>query len=386
MLDPSATSDRRGLLEAAGLAVVAAGLLGSLSSGGKRAGASGREDPDVELPQPPQKKTGYAIVGLGKLALEEILPAFGKSARCRPAALVSGHPDKARKVAEHYGIDLAHVYDYAGFDRLKDDASVEVVYIALPNSMHAEYTVRALNAGKHVLCEKPMATSVRDCERMIEAGKRAKKKLMIAYRLHHEPYNQRAMEIAAEKVHGPIGVFESVNVQNVHAPNIRLSKELGGGPLGDVGVYCINAARYVLREEPVEVTGMHRWVKDDPRFREVPASTTFQLRYPSGALAVCACGFDGAEARRFRALCAKGWFELDPAFSYRNLRLREFDGKQLSEPALEPVDHFAREMDHLAECAASGKEPKTPGEEGLADMKIMEAIERAATSGRVEKV
>lgn len=377
--DMKPIASRREVLNAGG-GLVAATVFGSIAS------SAWTRAQELELPGPPPKKLGWAVVGLGKLAIEEILPAFAQAETSRVTALVSGDPAKARKVGDHYGVEAQHLYDYERFDELANDPSVDVVYIVLPNSMHAEFTIRALRAGKHVLCEKPMATSVEECERMISAAKEAGKKLMIAYRLHHEPFNQKAIELARTKPFGKINLIEAVNYQDVKPPNIRLVKALGGGALGDVGVYCINAGRYLLGEEPVEAVGMHRRPKDDPRFTEVAASTTFELRYPSGVTMAGVCGFDGAESRRYRVHCAEGWFELDPAFSYRNLRLRTFDGKELREPTIEPVDHFAKEMDHFSECVIDGMEPKSPGEQGLADMRIIAAIERSTESGRVERV
>src|SRR5438552_11394505 len=148
---------------------------------------------DTPAPAPPERRVGYAIVGLGHLALNQILPAFGATKLCRPVALVSGDAAKAAAVAAEYGIDPKSLYDYKTFDRLRDDPKVDVVYVVLPNSMHAEYTIRAAQAGKHVLCEKPMATSVADCQRMMEASRKADKKLMVAYRLQYEPYNREAI-------------------------------------------------------------------------------------------------------------------------------------------------------------------------------------------------
>jgi len=371
-------SSRRDFLKATGRGVLAAGAVslaaGSFTRAQDASGGSG------------QKKTGWAIVGLGKLALDEVLPAFAKSQSCRPAALVSGHDDKSNKIASQYGVDARHLYNYENFDKLKDDPDVDVVYIILPNSLHAEFTIRALRAGKHVLCEKPMCMSVDEAKKMIDAANEAKKKLMIAYRLRYEPFNQKAIELSREKAYGPIRYFEAVNYQNQQAPNYRLQKAMGGGPLGDVGVYCLNAARYITGEEPIEASGMHHQPADDPRFKEVPGHTTFQLRFPSGVLASCGCGFDGAGARRFRAVGADGWLEMENAFGYAGQQLRTRNGHNSQDFKLQPVNHFAAEMDHLADCVVNDKTPRTPGEEGLKDMKVMAAIEESAASGKSVKI
>src|SRR3954453_6711284 len=350
------------------------------------------QPPSLKLPEAVARQAGWAIVGLGQLAVEEVMPAFGECRLSRPVALVSGHPDKARKVAEAYGLEPQNIYGYDSFERLADNPAVDVVYIILPNSLHAAFTIRALKAGKHVLCEKPMAVSVAECEQMIAAAQQADRKLMIAYRLHYEPFNRKGMELCTEKALGSVKTFSSSNCQNVTAPNIRLSATLGGGPVGDIGIYSINAARYCTGEEPVEVTAVAHQPKDDPRFREVPESVAFTLRFPSGVLAHCDCNFGTAVSRRYRVHCAEGVIDMDPAFDYRGLRLRVKEtkghgGETLDAEMLLPgVNHFAAEMDHFSDCVLTGKDPRTPGEEGLADMRVIAAIEEAARTGQTVRV
>jgi predicted dehydrogenase len=340
----------------------------------------------LPIPAPPQKKLGWAVVGLGELALGEIMPAFAQTERCRPTALVSGHPDKARKVADHYGINPKNIYGYDNYDTLKDNPEVDVVYVVLPNSMHAEYTVRALRAGKHVLCEKPMAINPAECRQMIDAAKEANRKLMIAYRLHYEPYNKAVIDMSRKQAYGPIRLISADNVQNVQAPNIRLSHSLGGGPLGDVGVYNINACRYITGQDPVHVTASHFRPTDDPRFAEVPDRVAFTLQFPSGVLATCTAGFSAGASRRYRVFCKDGWYGLDPAYDYRGLRLHIGQGNERREIQLGQVNHFAREMDHMAQCVEQNKTPWTPGEEGLRDTLVMAAIVRAAETGGSVKI
>ena len=351
-----------------------------------------QQPPNLKVPEPVTRKAGWAIVGLGQLALEEIMPAFRECRLSQPTALVSGHAEKAHKVADLYGIQHTSIYDYENYDRLADSPAVDAVYVVLPNSMHAEYTIRALKAGKHVLCEKPMAVTVEECERMIAAAQEAGRKLMIAYRLHYEPFNRKAMELCAQKAFGPIKTLSSSNCQNTTAPNIRLSADLGGGPVGDVGIYSINAARYVTGEEPIEVSAMAHQPADDPRFREVPESVAFTLRFPSGVLAHCDCSFGSAVSRRYCVHCVEGTIDMDPAFDYRGLRLRVKQtkgqgGETLdTEILLQGVNHFAAEMDHFSDCVLNGKEPRTPGEEGLADMRVIAAIEKAARAGQAVRL
>ncbi|RYD84519.1 MAG: Gfo/Idh/MocA family oxidoreductase [Verrucomicrobiaceae bacterium] len=351
-----------------------------------------KQPPNLPVPEPAPRKIGWAIVGLGELALEEVMPAFLETRLSKPVALVSGHPEKARKIAEAYGVKPEAIYNYENYDQLAQNKEVEVIYIILPNSMHAEFTIRGLRAGKHVLCEKPMAPSVEECEQMIAVSKETGKKLMIAYRLHYEPMNLTVAELLRKQTFGPVKTLSSSNCQNTPAPNIRLSKKLGGGPIGDIGIYSINTARMILGEEPVEVSAMFHQPKDNPRFREVPESATFTLRFPSGVLAHCDCSFNSTESRRYRVHCEKGFVEMDPAFSYRGLRLRVKQGEskggtpQLAEWNVKEVNQFAAEMDHFSECVLQDKLPRTPGEEGLQDMRIIAAIEEAARTGQTVRI
>jgi len=376
---------RRHFLGSAGL--LGAGLIaGSTAAGEPPLAPPDREPPELALPEPAKKRVGWAVVGLGKLAIEEVMPAFAQCRFARPAALVSGHRDKAERVAANYGIERKQLYDYKTYDRLIDDAEVEVVYIVLPNSMHAEYTIRALEAGKHVLCEKPMAADVDECERMIAAAKSAGRKLMVAYRLRYEPFNETVIQLCRDKRLGEIRTFSASNCQQVKAPNIRLSRELAGGPLGDIGIYCLNAARYVTGQEPVEAMAFSFAPPDDPRFREVPATVGFSLRFADGVTAQCDCSFDAAESRRYRVNCTEGFIDLDNAFGYRGQQLNVWQDNCRSQFEIQPVNHFASEIDHFSECVLDDKPCRTPGEEGLSDMRAMAAIEESARSGRAVKI
>lgn len=341
-----------------------------------------KQPPNLQLPDAVKRKVGWAIVGLGKLALEEVMPAFAESKYSRPVALVSGHPDKAKRVAAAYGLDQKLIFNYENYDDLSEVEEVDAIYIILPNSMHAEFTIRGLKAGKHVLCEKPMAASIEECEQMIDAAKAANRKLMIAYRLHYEPFNQRVIELCREKKFGKIRSIVATNSQVVDPPNIRLSSDLAGGPLGDIGIYCLNATRYLTGQEPIEVEAFSYQPDDDPRFREVPESLAFTLRYPDGVLAHCGCGFGAAESRNYRIECVDGTIELDNAFSYQGQRLQIRTDIGVTEEKIVPKNHFAAEMDHFSRCILDGKEPRTPGQEGLQDVRLMVAIEQAARSGR----
>lgn len=347
-----------------------------------------KQPPHLKLPEVPKRKIGYAIMGLGELALEQILPAFGATHLSRPVALVSGHPDKAQQVAGAYGIGRDAIYGYDDYEAIAQDKRIDVVYVVLPNSMHAEHTIRALKAGKHVLCEKPMAASPEEAERMIKTASETGRKLMIGYRLHYEPLNLKAAELSTKGALGRVVTFASSNCQNVKAPNIRLSKMLAGGPLGDVGIYSINAARYILNEEPVEVFAFAHSPSNDGRFREVPESVAYTLRYPSGVVANCECSFGSMENRSFRVNGTKGSLEMSPAFSYHGLRLKVKTGSPEKgnvtdgEMLIEQVNHFAAEMDHFSKCILEDQEPRTPGSMGLADLRILAALEESISAGR----
>jgi predicted dehydrogenase len=352
--------------------------------------SSERESKEVETPVPPEQRVGFAVVGLGRLALEQILPAFAETKWARLAALVSGHRSKAEQIADRYGVARKSIYDYEGFDHLSDNPQISVVYIVLPNGMHAEYSIRALKAGKHVLCEKPMANTVNECEQMIQAAKTANKRLMIAYRLQYEPHHRELIRMARSGELGKLKALISANGQNQGDPNQwRLNRALaGGGPLPDVGIYCLNAARYLTGEEPIAVTATTYASPADPRFKEVEEQADFSLQFPSGFIASASSSYGYHNAKYLRLLGERGWAEMDPAFPYQGLRLRTSmkpDGgntEQVAEHKLETKNHFALEMDHMARCALSNREPHTPGEEGLQDLRIITAAYQAAKERR----
>ena len=339
-------------------------------------------------PLPPSKRLGFAVVGLGELSLAEILPAFAQCRFARLAALVSGEPGKAAHVADQYGVTSDHVYDYKGFDRIAQDPTVDVVYIVLPNNMHLEFTERSAKAGKHVLCEKPMANSSREAAAMIAACESAQKQLMIAYRCQYEPYNHEAIRLSRSGQFGAIRLIEATNGQN-QAVNRqwRHRKALaGGGSLPDVGIYCLNATRYITGLEPIQVTAQIMTDESDLRFTEVEDRVNFQLKFPTDILASCQTFYSGHESRRLRVTYERGWLDMDPAFSYHGLKMRINEARGMAnvthDVAFPAKSHFALEMDHLAECIQQGRRTHTPGEEGLQDMRIIEAIYQAAREGK----
>ncbi|GAA4493927.1 Gfo/Idh/MocA family oxidoreductase [Hymenobacter ginsengisoli] len=352
-------------------------------------------DPKADpLPNPdaPDQRVGYAIVGLGHLTLGEILPAFGQSKHAKPVALVSGDPDKMAKAAKQYGIKPSNCYSYQNYDKLKDNPEVQVIYIVLPNSMHHEFTIRGAKAGKHILCEKPMATSVKECEEMIAACQKANVKLMIAYRIQYEPLNRLAMKSVRDKQYGKVKLLNMVNTQNqAHDQQWRHKKALaGGGALPDIGLYCLNTSRFLLGEEPEEVFAYTYSTPGDDRFKEIEENVSFTLRFPSGVISQCLSGYGSFNAKSYAVHAETGTIKMDPAFSYKGLkqeRVHAPDGKQQTEQPSNPdKQQFALEIDHMAECVRQNKQPYTPGEEGLQDQRIMEAIYKSAKEGKPVKL
>lgn len=327
------------------------------------------------------RKVGYCIVGLGRISMQHFMPAVKMSQKSKVTALVSGHRKKAERMATEYGVPSGSIYSYENYDEIAKDPNIDAVYIALPNSMHAEYTIRAAKAGKHVLCEKPMATSVKDSGAMIQACKNAGKKLMVAYRCQYEPANLRAVQLIREGKLGSIQSIESAFGFPIAPDEWRLDRKLaGGGPLMDVGIYCLNASRYLTGEEPMELKALSSVVDQDGRFAQVEETLSWTMKFPHGALASCACTYGSPMLGYFRVRGSRGTITMEPAFNYDKLHLSaQFEGEQSIEFAPDDPDpmHFVREADHMADCILQNKRPKTPGEEGLRDMELMAQIYRA---------
>jgi predicted dehydrogenase len=330
---------------------------------------------------PQEKRIGFAVVGVGNLTQKELIPAFRVSKKAKLTALVSGDTAKAQKLAHENNL-LAAIYDYKNFDRIRENKNVQVVYIVLPNSMHGEVTERSARAGKHVLCEKPMEITSMRCQQMIDACKKADVKLMIAYRIQYEPMNRAMQRMVREKVFGPVKFVEAENGQRVEKLQWRLSKTLSGsGAIGDVGIYCLNTIRFLLGEEPTEVFGRTFRPSGDPRFKEVDATVIWQMRFPSGVLANCMCSFDTHNTTSYRVVAERGNFGMDPSFRYRGLKMFAHpDDPPL--PQIVENNQFAEQLDHMADCVLNNRKPYTPGEEGLQDQRIIEAIFESARSSR----
>jgi predicted dehydrogenase len=332
----------------------------------------------------PKKKIRYAAIGLGRISVQHFMPGTRKSELGEITGLVSGHPDKAHKLAAEYNVPEANIYTYENFDKIRDNPNIDAVYIGLPNSMHAEYTIRAAQAGKHVLCEKPMATSVADAEAMIAACKKANRKLMIAYRCQLQPSHLQAREMVRSGVLGKIQAIESSNGFNIAPGEWRLNGKLaGGGPLMDVGVYSLNACRFILGEEPAHLQAFSSVIDKDGRFNEVEENLSWTMKFPSGAVAACNTSY-GANLEGFiRLHGSKGTLELD-GFNYENISLkaRLRTGEITQADTRKDPAQFVDESDHFSRAVIEGTEPGPSGEEGLRDLKIMMKLyELAAKAG-----
>ncbi|MCF2494661.1 Gfo/Idh/MocA family protein [Dyadobacter chenhuakuii] len=343
-------------------------------------------------PLPPDQRVGYAVVGLGHLSLEEILPALGMCKKSKLAALVSGSPEKMKKVAAQYGVKTESCYSYETYDQLKENKEVDVIYIVLPNGLHKEYVVRGAKAGKHILCEKPMANTAEECKEMIAACNKANVKLMIAYRIQYQPHNRKLREILQKKEFGPVKVVEASNCQSTANPDHwrHKLKLAGGGVLPDIGLYCLNTTRFILGEEPTEVFAYQYSTPGNPLFTEVEEFVSWQMRFSNGIIANCTTHYNVHESRRYRVLCEKGWLNMDRAYAYKgqDLSSAKADGRlELHQNiGMAEVNQFATEMDHFSDCVINNKKPFTPGEEGLQDHIIMEAIYKSAREGKPVKI
>ena len=350
----------------------------------------------VRLPTtPPRRKrddsVGIAIVGLGGYALNQIMPRIDQAERMHIAALVSGNPEKLAQVGDAYGVPSDARYSYADYEKIAADDRIDAVYIILPTAFHADFTIRAFAAGKHVLCEKPMALSSAECEAMIAAGRRADRKLMIAYRCHFEPYNVKAMRLMRERAVGAIRLIRTDQSYRAGpttpAQNWRFNRALaGGGPLEDYGLYGLQSALYLSGEMPESISATTFQPKGDPRFTEIFAHVASQLTFPSGAVAQLATSYDAAGANFAQVRGTDGTLIMDPATGYggQKMRIEGRDARDLT-PG-DPNTQFAGQLNHFTNAIRDNSPILTPGEMGLRDIRLIEAIYAAARSGRTVKL
>jgi predicted dehydrogenase len=306
------------------------------------------------------------------------MPATKMSQNARVTAIVSGHRDKAERMAAEYGVPARNIYSYDNYNGIAGNPDIDAVYIALPNSMHAEYTIRAAQAGKHVLCEKPMASTAADAQAMDDACRKANRKLMVGYRCHFEPAHLRAIQLIRDGRLGKIEAIDSAFGYNIAPGEWRLNKAMaGGGPLMDVGIYSLNACRRLTGEEPVDIKGYSAVVDQDGRFREVEENVSWSMKFPSGAVASCSTTYGANMTSYFRVLGSKAELYVEQAFAYEGQHLMAVmdGGPPINEPSsFRDPGCFVREADHFAECIFSNREPGPNGTEGLRDMRLIAAI------------
>lgn len=327
-----------------------------------------------------KEKLGVALVGLGYYSTDLLAPALQLTKHCSLKGIVTGSPDKAKIWQQQYNIPEKNTYDYKTFDSIANNQDIDVIYIVLPPSMHAEYVIKAANAGKHVWCEKPMAVTAAECQAMIDACKKNRVKLSIGYRMHHEPNTQRIIQFRKEKKYGDIlkveaaaGYFDS------RTDHWKQKKAMGGGSMYDMGVYPLNATRYVTGEEPIAVTAQQSTTRP-AIYKEVDETMQFRLEFPGGAIADCETSF-GKGMNTLNVRCNKGGYKLEPFQAYSGINGITTDNIKLNEKI---PNQQAKQMDDDALSIINDKPVLVPGEEGWKDILVVEAIYRSVKEkGRV---
>jgi glucose-fructose oxidoreductase len=324
-----------------------------------------------------QKRVGIALVGLGYYSTDILAPALQETRTAYLAGIVTGTRDNEKLWVEKYRIPRRNIYNYDNFDEIAGNKDIDVVYIVLPNSMHKEFTIRAAKAGKHVICEKPMAMNAQECQEMIDACRENNVGLSIGYRMQYEPYTQEIMRLGQEKVFGNVlHISCGAGWRNTSFDHWKWDADMGGGAMMDMGVYPLQAARYITGEEPVLVSAQ-TFVTRPGRFEGVDEVTTFQLEFPGGTIASLDTGFH-ANFNYLHAFAEKGWFELQPFSGYSGISGRTSAG-ELNFPS---INQQATQMDEDAENFMAGRPVRVPGEEGLKDMIIVDAIRESISTKR----
>ncbi|MNF74162.1 MULTISPECIES: Gfo/Idh/MocA family protein [unclassified Pseudomonas] len=322
----------------------------------------------------------YAVVGAGWISQTAFIPAVNLTGNSKITALVSGSPERASELARKY--DIPHVFDYEGYEELVESDLIDAVYIALPNPLHASFAIQAANAGKHVIVEKPIATSLPDADAMISTAKRSGVFLMTSYRLHHDIGTITALDAVRDGRIGDPLFFSAVFSFQSDPENHRLNVEHWGGPLQDIGIYCVNAARHIFNAEPIEVSAMSTRRADDPRFSSLDDSIAVTLKFPDNRMAQFYCSFGAYSVDTYRVVGTHGTLCMDPGFRFETSMAMKLKNAHESEFVSFPhFDHFAGQISYFSECIQVGVEPSPNGEEGLADLEVLFAIERAAASG-----
>ncbi|MEX2170222.1 MAG: Gfo/Idh/MocA family oxidoreductase [Pirellulales bacterium] len=331
--------------------------------------------------QTAEKKIRYAVVGLGHIAQVAVLPAFkNAAANSELTALVSDDPTKLKELGKKYRVK--QLYSYDEYDQCLKSDTVDAVFIALPNHLHREYTVRAAEAGRHVLCEKPLAMTEEECRLMMEACRANSVQLMTAYRLHFDEATLKAIEIVQSGQLGDLNHFDSFHCMDVKPGNIRLQDETGGGTLHDIGIYCINAARSLFRDEPIEMFAMSL-NGNDPKFAEVEEAVSAILRFPRNRTAVFTCSFGSAKVSSYRVVGTEGDLRVEPGYSYTERLTHHLTiDRKTKKRSFAKRDQFAAQLLYFSDCVRNDREPEPSGLEGAADVRIIEALYRSVAEGK----
>jgi len=345
---------------------------------------SSRKDANVAGSKP----VGYAVLGLGSIAEVAVLPAFRKSKKSRVVALVSHDLGRARKMGKKFGVKDCFTYD--DYDRCLSHPGVDAVFIASVNGAHAEQTVRAAAAGKHVLCEKPMANSVEDCRRMVEACRTKQVRLMIAYRKYFEPGSVALKKLVSSGKLGRLRhIFSTYTeiVDPIKARHWQLNPQLaGGGSLMDIGIYCVNTMRWLAGSSPLDATA-HAWTDDPKRFSGVEDSIAFRLTHPGGLICQGTSSYSAMAASFVQVHGDKGWAALNPAFAFEEERrlFGKIQGRWF-EQKFKVIDEFVLELDAFADAIRRRRDPEPDGMEGVRDIATVEAIYRSARENRTVSI
>ncbi len=326
-----------------------------------------------------KEKLGIALVGLGGYATGQLGPALLQTEHCYLAGIVTGTPAKIPLWKEKYGIAEKNIYNYANFDSITKNTDIDIVYIVLPNHLHKEYTIRGFQAGKHMICEKPMATTAADAAAMLIASKKANKHFSIGYRLHYDPFNLELVKLVKEKAYGEIISIDTEFSITPRKGEWRLNKAIaGGGPLMDVGIYCLQAICYTTGMEPQAITARTFPVLDREKFIDIEETLEFEMEMPGGITGRCRTSYSN-NASYLQVNCEKGWVRLEPAYFYGGIKLTSSDGRKFEQP---PFSQQAKQLDAMALAIKNNQASITPGEMGLRDMKIIEAIYKAMNGGK----
>lgn len=361
----------KGMSFAAGGALMTSPLISFMSAA---AGETGK----------PARKIGIALVGLGRYSTNQLAPALQETENCRLAGIVTGSPSKADAWKKKYSIPDGNIYNYDNFDKIANNDDIDIVYVVLPIAFHAEFTIRAAEAKKHVICEKPMATTAEEAQRMVDACKANGVKLAIGYRLHFEPFNKRVMELGQKQIFGKVKSIKAADTSDMTGGSLdlwRLDKErAGGGPLMDLGIYCVQGAIYTMGEKPIAVKAEFGEITHPAYFRDVEQSVKWEMEFDGGVVAECETSYADPEGKKLLwGEAENGWWKVDPAYSYEGKKGVTSEGKM----DFPNIYEQARQMDSQAENFRNNRESIVPGEMGVRDMKIIMAIyESAQNNGK----